>query len=77
MQIQFAHTVKDVEELYVKHIGKRDFNEGTMKGFAYTNAKTPGVCYVVTVMPRTVDGYEMCTLGHEIMHCLAGKFHRE
>lgn len=51
-----------------------DHNIGAMKGFA---VKKLGVCYIHAVRPEKVDDDGTTTVGHEVLHCLWGRYHPE
>ena len=46
-----------------------------IEGFAGITADGRHVVY--TLPPRTVDDAATCTLGHEVLHVVLGKYHRE
>lgn len=68
-----AELVELQRELFGDHVANR---AGILYGFTYKRASTPGICYVATLRPDTVDGRNMCWLGHEVLHCIAGGYHR-
>ena len=35
-----------------------------------------GACHVFTMAPKYVDDQNVTTLGHEVLHCIYGKYHR-
>lgn len=48
--------------------------EPPVHGFA--GFDTRGTCHVFTMAPKYVDDQKVTTLGHEVLHCIYGKYHR-
>lgn len=46
-----------------------------LEGFAGVTADGRNVVY--TLPPQTVDDVATCTLGHEVLHVVLGKYHKE
>ncbi len=47
---------------------------GGVNGFSFTTAD--GVCHIHAVRPKEVDRAGTTTVGHEVLHCLLGQYHR-
>lgn len=55
--------------------GMRQEHGQQLEGFAGITADGRHVVY--TLPPRTVDDAATCTLGHEVLHAVLGKYHGE
>jgi hypothetical protein len=79
LNVTFYETQEELESLQLRLFGYKVVQErkrSVLYGFTYVRQSTPGVCYVATLRPDRVDSRNMCWLGHEVMHCIAGDYHR-
>lgn len=72
----------NLQDRYGAHIDRRDIRQSHRRGFSIlranreTGARTCEVYLPTELRPREVDDVGTLSLGHELLHCMYGEYHR-
>lgn len=65
-----------VTEAYKNHVGPANFDGQIRRGWSGWSLDAPYQCEIHSVRPSRIDDTHTTTLGHELLHCLQGSYHR-